>query len=123
MLAIKPLIYCSGPQDRLSTFKELAVSGTSPKEGSAFHSFECQPSVAVNRIDLFDVLALHPYDIALMEACQHLIHLIFYPSLSFTRQVMVLSARPAWTKGDVAVDQKRMEMYGFPAELILMLRF
>ena len=122
MLAIKPLIYCSGPQDRLSTFKELAVSGTSLK-GFSFDSLERQISIRINRVDLFDKTALHTYHIALTEACQFLIHLIFYPSLSFTRQVMVLSARPAWTKGDVAVDQKRMEMYGFPAELILMLRF
>jgi len=65
------------PEDCLPTFEELAVSGTGLK-GFSFDSLERQISIRINRVNLFDKTALHTYHIALTEACQFLVDLIFH---------------------------------------------
>src|SRR5216110_2264569 len=87
------------PEDRLPTFEELAVSGTSLK-GFSFDSLERQISIRINRVDLFDKTALHTYHIALTEACQFIVDLIFHSPLTDTWQVMILPTGAAWAKRD-----------------------
>src|SRR6266540_5520612 len=66
----------------------------------ALHPFEGDVAIRVNAVDLLDPTALDAHDVALPQARQLLVHLIPYPPLSFSGQVVILPSGLPRPKAD-----------------------
>src|SRR2546426_751868 len=93
------LLYHPFPEDRLSSFEQLTIFGQSGRRLS-FDPLEGQPSIAIDRVDLFDVLTFDAHDIPFAEALALLMHLVLDAALAFAGQIVISSACATRAIGD-----------------------
>src|SRR5712691_10974654 len=87
------------PEDGPFSFQQPTMLGEC-RSWFPFLALESQPSIAIDRVDLFGIAAFDAHYVALVETCYLLIDLIFHPSYPFTRQVMILPSGASWAKRD-----------------------
>ncbi len=88
------------PQYRAAPLEKLAIFWQSGRRFS-FDALESQTPLAINRVDLLNVLPFYTHDIPLAETVQLLIRLIPCSSLAFAWQIMIPSPGSTRTKGDL----------------------